>query len=121
MYKILGWTNAIVTIILILPFALQSIVKKKEGILSSIIKFLRKFHKVLGIVIFISIAFHGIMALGSFSLHTGTVAGVAFVITAILGTLFVMLKKKKIFTTHRVLAYMYVIIVAVHLLFPSLL
>lgn len=95
MYKILGWTNAIVTIILILPFALQSIFKKKEGILSSIIKLLRKFHKVLGMVIFISIAFHGIMALGSFSLHTGTIAGIAFVMTAILGILFTLLKKKR--------------------------
>ena len=121
MYKILGWTNAIVTLILILPFALQAISKKKEGVLHSITKFLRKAHKPLGIVILISVAAHGILALGAFTLHTGTVAGIAFVVAALLGVLFMWLKKKQIFKIHRILAYIYVLIVIMHLLLPSLL
>lgn len=121
MYKILGWTNAIVTLILLLPFSLQAILKKKEGALYSITKFLRKAHRVLGILILITIAVHGIMALGSFSLHTGTIAGIAFVVTALVGMLFVLMKKKQIYKTHRILAFIYVCIVIVHLLMPSLL
>lgn len=121
MYKILGWTNAIVTLVLILPFALQAVSKKKDGVLHSIIKFLRKAHKLIGAVILISIATHGIMALGSFALHTGTVAGIAFVVAALFGMLFLLFKKKQLYKTHRILAYIYVLIVIVHLLLPSLL
>lgn len=121
MYKILGWTNAIVTIILLLPFALHAVSKKKEGILHSITKFLRKAHKPIGILVFISIAAHGMLALGSFSLHTGTIAGISFAIAGIFGILFMISKKKQIFKTHRILAYIYVLIVIVHLLLPSLL
>lgn len=121
MYKIFGWINFIIAFVMLLPFALKDISKKKGGVLDSVGKFLRKLHKPLGGIILVPIVIHAVLALGAFTLHTGTVLGIAYLIVALLGSLFVLMKKKQIFSLHRYAAFIFVLLVMIHLVVPSLL
>ena len=120
MYKILGWTNAIITIVLFLPFAASAFVKNKEGTAGKIVKSLKKLHRPLGASLAVLSLTHGFLALGSLALHTGTIVGLMVLITAIAGVLFISMKKKKLFALHRVLAFVFGVLLIVHLLVPSL-
>lgn len=123
MYAILGWINVGLVVILLLPFAMQNInklfLKKKEGTYVKLTKSLRKAHRYLGIPLLASILAHGFLALGSFRLHTGTVLGLTAGIVAVFGLIFILLKKKWAFKTHKTLAIIFVLLLALHLLFPS--
>lgn len=121
MYQVLGWVNIAAVMILLLPFSLNFYSKKEKGVINSFGRFLRKFHKILGIVMLISVIVHGLLALGSITLHTGTIVGVAYIITGVFGVLFVILKKKEMFTIHRYFAVAFVLLIVIHLLLPSLL
>ncbi len=123
MYAVLGWFNVAAIVIMTAPFWLRLINKlashNKNKALARIVKFLRAVHKPLGITILVLAIVHGILALGALRLHTGTIAGIMLIVTAVLGGAFYRLKKKPLFVAHRTLALLFVLFVLIHLIFPS--
>ena len=123
MYAVLGWINVGLISLMLLPFAMFNMnswfFKKKDAVYLKLTKFLRKLHRYLGIPLVISIIYHGFLALGSFRLHTGTILGVMAGTVAIFGLAFILLKKKWAFKAHKVLAIVFVLLLILHLVFPS--
>ena len=123
MYSVLGWLNAILLGVLLSPFVLgflnKNIFKTKSKVFRDLVKLLRRFHKPLGLALAILAPIHGYMALGGFRLHTGSLLYISAFTTAALGGSFYRLKKKELFKWHKRMAAVTVILLAVHLLFPS--
>ena len=122
MYVIIGWFLVAAVIVLTAPFWLRYLSKlfKWQGpAMKRLIKFLRALHKPLGAAAVVLVIVHGLLALGALRLHTGTLAGLFLVITAVLGGSFYRLKKKALFSLHKRAALVFAILIIVHLLFPS--
>ena len=123
MYSILGWLNALLLILMILPFILvranKMIFKGKNKGLQSITKLLRKVHKQMGLVLVVTGITHGYLALGGFILHTGTLLYLSLIATGSMGFLFYRKKKKILLQLHRYLAALVIALLALHLIFPS--
>ena len=124
-YAILGWVNIAAIVVMTAPYWLRMIsqysLKNKNKKLLRFIKALRTVHKPLGLALVASVIVHGILALGTLRLHTGTIAGIMLIITAALGGTFYLLKKKPVLIAHRTAASLLTLLVLVHLIFPSLL
>lgn len=123
MYAVIGWFNVAFVIIMTAPLWLRLINKRafhnKNKALAKLTKTLRTVHKPLGIAIVVLAVVHGILALGALRLHTGTIAGIMLIITAVLGGSFYRLKKKPLYIAHRTVALVFALFVLVHLIFPS--
>lgn len=123
MYSVLGWLNAGILVILLSPFLLnflnKHLIKTKSKGFRDLIKLLRGFHKPLGIVLAILAPIHGYMALGGFRLHTGTLLYISAFVTAALGGSFYRLKKKELFKWHKRMAAVTVVLLFIHIFFPS--
>ena len=123
MYAVIGWFNVAAVVVMTAPFWLRLINKhafhNKSKALARLIKILRAVHKPLGIAILVLAIVHGILALGSLRVHTGTIAGIMLIITAVLGGSFYRLKKRPLFIAHRTMALLFALFVLVHLIFPS--
>lgn len=123
MYKIFGWINVAIVIIMISPFVLQwlnsHVVKSDKPALAKIANALRTLHKILGGLLFASVITHAVLALGAWRWHTGIILGITAATTAMFAILFYVFKKKWLFTTHRILAGVTILLVLVHLIFPS--
>ena len=123
MYKILGWVNFAVLLIMFLPIMLEkmntSVLKVKGNGYTRALGFIRKLHKPLGTIIFVSVVIHGFLALGSFRLHTGPFLGLLLILTGIFAIAFAKAKKKWLFVTHKTLSYLFIIMMIIHLIFPS--
>lgn len=125
MYRIMGWINVAIVSLMFLNIMLLKMnaqyFKKKDGFLFKYIKLMRKFHKPLGAILLITVVYHGILALGTLQLHTGTILGSIVLLTAIFGIAFQYIKKKQIFTLHKLFASILILLLLVHLVFPSIL
>lgn len=123
MYAVIGWFNVAFVVIMTGPFWLRLINKhafqNKNKALAKLAKLLRTVHKPLGIAIVVLAIIHGILALGALRLHTGTIAGIMLIATAVLGGTFYRLKKKPLLIAHRTMALLFALFVLVHLIFPS--
>lgn len=123
MYSVLGWLNAGILGVLLSPFLLnflnKHIFKTKSKGFRDLVKLLRRFHKPLGITLAILAPIHGYMALGGFRLHTGTLLYLSAFITAALGGSFYKLKKRGLFQWHKRMAAVTVLLLMLHILFPS--
>lgn len=121
MYAILGWVNVGLVAVMLLPFALRVLSGKgkKSAAYIKTSKFLRTLHKPLGVVLLVSAAVHGFLALGVLRLHTGTIAGALLLITVALGAVFFTSRKKGVFAWHKTAALVFVILLLVHLIAPS--
>lgn len=123
MYSILGWLNALLLTLMILPFILvranKMIFKGKNKGLQTITKLLRKWHKQMGAVLVVTGITHGYLALGGFILHTGILLYLALLATGSMGFLFYRKKKKILLQLHRYLAALVIALLALHLIFPS--
>ena len=123
MYAVIGWFNVAFVVIMTAPFWLRLVNKhafqNKNKALAKLAKLLRTVHKPLGIAIVVLAVVHGILALGALRLHTGTIAGIMLIITAVLGGSFYGLKKKPVLIAHRTMALLFALLVLVHLIFPS--
>ena len=121
MYAILGWVNVGITVVMLSPFVLRVLHGKKRGSAAYLKtqKILRTLHKPLGVVLLISAAVHGYLALGALRFHTGTVAGAVLSATVVLGTVFFATRKKSVFTWHRYAAGLFVALLILHLIVPS--
>jgi len=80
---------------------------------------MRKLHKPLGYVLFVSAVTHGFLALGSLRLHTGTILGIIVVITSIFGMVFYAVKNKWVVNIHKAFAYILIFLLLIHLILPS--
>ena len=122
MYALIGWVMVGALVVMTAPFWLRGIAKpagRKSPAYNRLIKTLRLVHKPLGAVLVALVVVHGLLALGAFRLHTGTLAGLLLIITAVLGGSFYRLKKKALFKLHKQAALVTAVLAAVHLLFPS--
>lgn len=125
MYKVLGFLNIALLVLVTAPYWVrrlnQWVFHSKSAGYQKLMKVLRALHKPTALVLLISIIAHGWLALGSFQLHTGTIAAIFFLLTALFGLLFYFLHKAGLLKVHRALALVSVLLVIVHLLFPWLL
>lgn len=123
MYSFLGWLNVVLLGIIISPYVLvfinKKFVKSKSSSFRAFLKFLRKLHKPLGLTLLVIGLIHGYLALGRISLHTGSILFLGIFITASLGGSFYKLKKRPLFTWHKRLAFIVVILLFLHILYPS--
>lgn len=123
MYSVLGWLNAGILVILLSPFLLNflnnHLIKTKSKGFRHLVKLLRGFHKPLGVILAILAPIHGYMALGGFRLHTGTFLYLSAFATAALGGSFYRLKKRTLFQWHKRMAAVTVVLLLIHIFFPS--
>ena len=115
----MGWISVVLAVIVTAPWWLRKAnaltFKSKNKRFLNLIKLLRKLHKPLGIALIALTLWHGLMALGTLRLHTGLIAHVSFVITGLLGIAFWLLKDKRAFKGHKVMALVSVLLVLVHI------
>lgn len=123
MYKVLGYLSIALVVLLTSPYWLRKInswtLKTKDKRFLNGIKFLRKLHKPLGIVLGIIALWHGYLAWGALRLHTGVLAYAGFILTIGLGYLFYKKKDKRFFKGHKALALISIVLLIIHLLWPS--
>ncbi|MFH1511968.1 MAG: hypothetical protein ABIG45_01305 [Bacillota bacterium] len=123
MYVWLGWLNVAFLAVMTAPYWLrflnQRTLRLKGGAYGKTIKVLRALHKPLGVAVVLIAAVHGYLALGAFRLHTGTILGTSVLLTALFGLSFYLAKKKFLFTWHKRLALLSILLLLVHLLFPG--
>ncbi len=123
LYEFIGFINVALIVALTSPYWLRLInkvlFKNKNKDIVKLIKPLRKLHKPMGLAILVLAPFHGYLALGGLRPHTGSLVGLMATITILLGGTYFFTKKKAIFKWHKVAALLTVILLAVHLLFPS--
>ena len=123
MYVILGWLNVAFLVVMTSPYWLRFLNKHifhlQGGAYIKTIKFLRSVHKPLGIAVLVIALIHGYLALGALRLHTGTILWIAFFLTAVLGSLFYFTKKRPFFTWHKRMVLVAIVLLLIHLLFPS--
>lgn len=124
MYKFLGFVNIVLVVVIVSPYLLRKLNQwffhTKSASFTKTQKVLRTVHKPAAALLLISIAVHGWLALGALRLHTGTVAGIFFLLTAVLGLLFYLMHKANLLKWHRTLALVAVITAIIHLVAPSL-
>ncbi len=125
MYRILGYVNVALLVIITAPYWLKKLnlwlFHWKGRAYQQTLKFLRKLHKPLGAALVLLAMVHGYLALGSFRLHTGSLAWIMLLITASFGFAFYRLKKAKLFKWHKAFALVVAAFTAIHLLLPGLL
>ncbi len=125
MYRVLGYVNVALLVLITAPYWLKKLnlwlFHWKGKAYQQTIKLLRKLHKPLGIALALLAIVHGYLALGTFRLHTGSLAWIMVLITAALGGAFYRLKKAQLFKWHKAFALIVAIFTAIHLLLPGLL
>ena len=123
LYEVLGWLNIFFFVVMTSPFWIRIINDHtfhwKGAAYKKTIRILRKIHKPLGFVILVIAGIHGYLALGAIRLPTGSLIAIATMLTAALGIAFYFSKKKTLFKLHRWSVLLILILVALHLLFPS--
>jgi len=123
MYKILGLINLALVVIITSPFWLRTLnkwtFKTKDKHFLDTVKFLRKLHKPLAIVLALNILWHAYLALGTIRLHTGLLAYISFLLTVTVGGIYYKKKGKLLFKVHKTLALVSVLLVIIHLLWPE--
>ena len=118
----MGWISVVLAVIVTAPWWLRKAnaltFKSRDKRFLNLIKLLRKLHKPLGIALIALTLWHGLMALGTLRLHTGLIAHVSFVITGLLGIAFWLLKDKRAFKGHKVMALVSFLLFLLHLIEP---
>ncbi len=123
MYAVLGWINATILVVLLLPFLLsflnRHLIRTKNVKYLNFTKIARNFHKPLGITLAVLAPIHGYLALGGFRLHTGTLLYLSAFATSVLGGSFYKLKKRPLFLWHKRMAAITVALLLLHIIMPS--
>lgn len=121
-YRLLGYLTLFLLVVVTAPYWLRTLnnwtIKTKSKSFLNLIKFLRKLHKPLGILLAVMAAWHGYVIFW-LNLHTGLLAFGAFIITALLGVYHWRKKDKHVFKAHKTMALLSALLVALHLLWPS--
>ena len=123
-YEFLGWSIIVLGVVLLGPYLLFQVNKKflktKNKNFTQFLKFLRKVHKPLALVLLVIPPIHAYLALGTLRLHTGTFVYLSMILTATFGALFFSTKKKIYLKCHRYCVILIIITLSIHLLFPGL-
>ena len=123
MVSFLGWLNVVLLSLIVLPYILnllnRKLIKTKSTAFKKVMKFLKKLHKPLGILLAIVALWHGYLGLGAIRLHTGTLLYVCMFSTVALGGAFYKLKKKQLFVWHKRMALLTVLVLLLHILYPN--
>lgn len=123
MVSFLGWLNVVLLVLILLPFVLnllnRKIIKTKNENFKKALKFLRKLHKPMGIILAIIALVHGYLGLRAIRLHTGTLLYVCMFSTAVLGGAFFKFKKKQLFVWHKRFALLTVLLLLLHIFYPN--
>ena len=123
MYKTLGIISLILVILITAPYWLRVLnswtLKTKDKRFFSLLKFLRKLHKPLGLLLAAVSLWHGYLAWGSLRPHTGMLAFLGFIITACFGGIYYKIKNKKLFKAHKIMALVSVGLLLLHLVWPA--
>lgn len=123
MFRIVGWVNAALLLIVLLPWIGTKLNKwffsGKNAALRSFVRIIRKIHKPSAVLLVIVAFVHGYMAVGGLMLHTGTVLYVSLLFTAITGIGFWRQKKKVIFKGHKFFALITSLLFLLHWLAPG--
>lgn len=122
-FKLLGWVSVALAVVASSPYWLRTLnnwtFKTRDKRFFALLKFLRKLHKVLGLLLAAVALYHGFMALGGrIRLHTGLLAYAAFLLTALLGIWHHFRKNKTVFKVHKATALAGFLFFALHLLEP---
>lgn len=121
MYKVLGWFNVIILLLLIAPCILSlynKLLHKASFKLLFIILSLKRFHKGLGILLLFTPLVHGYMALNEMPFHTGSLLYLFILLTIIHGAIYSQFRKKLHFNLHKILAIISIFLFLLHLSFP---
>ncbi len=122
-YRFLGYLSIALVVLVTAGWWLRKLnaltFKTKNKQFLNLLKFLRKLHKPLGILLVSVALWHGFAALGTVRPHTGLVAYFAFVLTGLLGVAFWLKKDKRAFKGHKVMAFISVVLLVLHLLWPG--
>ena len=123
MYRILGFINIALIVIITSPWWLRYLAKwffpDKKIASSKLMKILRLVHKLLGVVFLGVTLIHGYLALGGFRLHTGTLVGIMLFITVCLGASFYWTKKRALFKWHKTAALGTALLIVLHVFVPN--
>ncbi len=123
MYAVFGWINVALVALMLLPYVMRKLneffFKKKSGPYIKVMRFLRKSHRYIGGVLILTILAHGWLALGTLMLHTGTVLGAMALVMAIFALIFILVKKRWAYKTHKALAVAFIALLLLHLIVPS--
>lgn len=123
MYRILGWLNVGLILVMTAPYWLRFLnshtLRLKGGAYAKTIKVLRAIHKPLGGLILLIALVHGYLAWGTLRLHTGTLVWLSVLITASIGLLFFLTKKRVLFAWHKRAVLLVIAVLSIHLLFPN--
>lgn len=122
-FRILGWLSAILALIATSPYWLRKLnswtFKTKDKRFFAVLKFLRKAHKIAGLLLAAIAVYHGWLALnGRLRVHTGTLTYLSFLLTVLLGIAHFYTKDKRALKGHRVMVLVSVLMFALHLLKP---
>jgi hypothetical protein len=122
-YLYLGWFNVFLLAVMTAPYWLRFLnnrtLRLKGGAFAKTIKFLRKLHKPLGLILLLLALYHGYLALGALRPHTGALVWLAIAATASLGLSYYLSKKKALFVWHKRMVLVVLAFLLLHLLFPS--
>ena len=122
-YSILGWVSLGLAVAASSPYWLRMLnnwtFKTKDKRFFSLLKFLRKLHKVLGLLLAAIAIAHGYLALsGQIRLHTGLLVYAGFIVTVILGIWHYRTKNKKVFKAHKAMVLVSFLLLLLHLIKP---
>lgn len=123
MFRILGWINVGLLVIVLLPWIGTKVNKlffegKNESLRTGI-RWIRTVHKPAAVLLVVVAIVHGYLAVGRLILHTGTVLYVSLLLTAVTGIGFWRRKKKVIFQGHKFFALVSTLLFLLHWLAPG--
>jgi drug/metabolite transporter (DMT)-like permease len=122
---VLGWINFGLFLFITSPFWINLLGRRvfhaKGPHYVKFLKFIRRAHKPLGVVLLGTAFVHGTIALGGISLHTGLLVALAIAVIVALGVVFFRTRKKAVFKAHRAAALVCLGLLLVHIIFPNLL
>lgn len=123
MVSFLGWLNVVLLSLIVLPYILnllnRKFIKTKNENFKKLIKFLKKLHKPLGVILAVIALVHGYLGLRAIRLHTGTLLYVCMFSTVALGGAFFKFKKKQLFVWHKRMALLTVLLLLLHIFYPN--
>lgn len=122
-YRLLGWISVALAVLATSPYWLRTLnswtLKSKDKRFMKLLKFLRKWHKLAGLILIAVAAVHGLWAVGwRIKLHTGSLVYLSFLLTVALGAVHFFKKDKRAFKGHKVMALVSFLFFLLHLIKP---
>lgn len=124
LFSVLGFLSLFMLLFATAPYWLrflnQKLIKTKDKRYLNLIKFCRRFHKPVGILLLPIALLHGYLAL-FFRIrgHTGSLVYLSMLITIVLGGTYYKTKNKKVFKVHKAMALTTFLLFLLHFLYPA--